>query len=144
MPDTRISRDSAWRSPTGQRNFASFKGRLTSMRHPLYRRLQQLEESSFRALKHLEWRDKEADKAKATERIRLFLRLRSVEQHGGESLAGAWARALEITTGELRRLLTAGIDPIHQYLADRDVYETIQTREAAGTIPGGSMPAISG
>jgi hypothetical protein len=107
------------------------------MRHPLCRRLQQLEEASARALEHLEWRDKEADQAKVTERIRLFLRLRGVEQQGDESLAGAWARALEITAGELRRLLTAGIDPIHQYLADRGVYETIQTREAAGTIPGG-------
>ena len=107
------------------------------MRHPLYRRLHQLEEASSRALAHLEWRDREADQAKATERIRLFLRLCGIEQQGDECLGGAWARALEITVGELRRLLAAGIDPIHQYLADNDVYETIQTREAAETIPGG-------
>ena len=107
------------------------------MRQPLYRRLHQLEEASARVFKQLEWRDAEGAKAKVGEKVMLFLRLRGVEQHGDKSLAGAWARALEITSSELRRLLNSGIDPIHQYFTDKGIYEAIQTRKAAGTIPGG-------
>jgi hypothetical protein len=108
------------------------------MRQPLYRRLQLLEAASARALKQLEWRDEEAGQAKVREKINLFLRLRGVEQLRDESVADAWARALEISSRELRRLLTAGIDPIHQYFTDRGIYGAIETRKAAGTIPGGA------
>ena len=46
------------------------------------------------------------------------------------------ARALEISPRELRRLFELGTDPMHQYLADRGIYEAIQTRKAAGAVPG--------
>jgi hypothetical protein len=47
---------------TGSFIKADWEGELLAwgMRHPLYRRLQQLEEASARALEHHEWRDKEA------------------------------------------------------------------------------------
>jgi len=106
------------------------------MRQTLYKRLQQLEEVSARARKQTESRDKETGNAKFISKARLFLSLLGVEQPE-ESLAGALCRALEIDCTELQRLLRAGIDPIHQYFTDKGVYEQLQTREAAGTIPGG-------
>ena len=107
------------------------------MRQTLYKRLQQLEEVSARARKQTESRDTEAGNAKFISKARLFLSLLGVEQQSKESLAEALCRALEIDCTELRRLLRAGIDPIHQYFTDKGVYEQLQTREAAGTIPGG-------
>jgi hypothetical protein len=38
---------------------------------------------------------------------------------------------------ELRRLLAAGIDPIHKYFTDRGVFEVIERRKAAGSWAGG-------
>jgi hypothetical protein len=99
--------------------------------------LQQLEEASARARKQSEWRDHEASNARFREKTRWFLRARGVEQQADESLAGALARALEITGMELRRLLTAGIDPIHKYLTDRGVHEACKAKKAAETMPGG-------
>jgi len=107
------------------------------MRQRLYHRLQELEEASSRARKQREWRDAEADGAKAIRRVELFLRICGIEKGPRESLAEAWARALEITCTELRQLLAAGIDPIHKFLSERGVYEDIETRKAAGTWPGG-------
>ena len=107
------------------------------MRQLVYKRLRKLEEASTRTRRQSEWRNAEANGAKAIQKIKLFLRLRGVEPGPRESLEEAWARSLEITPPDLRRLLEAGVDPIHQYLADRGIYAAIQTRKAAGTVPGG-------
>lgn len=105
------------------------------MRQPVYKRLRKLEEASARTRKQCEGSD--ADSGKALRKVHLFLRLRGVEPGPSESVAEALARALEIIPAELQRLLQAGIDPIHQYFADRGIYEANQTRKAAGTIAGG-------
>ena len=107
------------------------------MRPRLHRRLQQLEEANAQVRKQDEWRDKEADEARIRRRVELFLRICGVERGARESLAEAWARALEITCYELRQLLSAGIDPIHKFLTERGLYEALKTTKAAGTIPGG-------
>ena len=107
------------------------------MRQTLYKRLQQLEEASARARLQSERPNQEASNARVINRIMLFLRLRGVEIQAHESLAVAWARALEIDCGELRRQLGAGIDPIHKYFTDHGVFEEIERRKAAETWPGG-------
>ena len=107
------------------------------MQRTVYKRLQQLEESSARARKQNERPDEEASKARVIGKVMLFLRLRGVEKQAHESLAAAWARALEIDGTELKRLLRAGIDPIHKYFTDHGVFEEIERRKAAGTWPGG-------
>ena len=107
------------------------------MRQTLYKRLQQLEEASTRARQQSERPDQEASKARIINKIMLFLRLRGVEKQAHESLAEAWARALEIDCMELKRLLGAGLDPIHKYFTDHGVFEEIERRKAAGTWPGG-------
>ena len=107
------------------------------MRQTLYKRLQQLEEASAHARKQSERPDEEASRARVISKIMLFLRLRGVERLADESLAEAWCRALEIDCLELRRLLAAGIDPIHKYFTDHGVFEEIERRKAAGTWPGG-------
>ena len=84
------------------------------MRRTLYKRLQQLEEASARTRRQSERPDEEASEARVIKKIMLFLSLRGVEKQAHESLAEAWARALEIDCLELRRLLPAGIDPIHK------------------------------
>ena len=113
------------------------KRRVTSMRQALYKRLQQLEEARAHARRHSERPDEEARRAIVTSKIMLFLRLRGIEKQAHESLAVAWARALEIDCLELRRQLGAGIDPIHKYFTDHGVFEEIERRKAAGTWPGG-------
>jgi hypothetical protein len=107
------------------------------MRRTVYKRLQQLEESSARARKQNERPDEEASKARVIGKVMLFLHLRGVEKQAHESLAEAWARALEIDCLELKRLLGARIDPIHKYFTDHGVFEEIERRKAAGTWPGG-------
>jgi hypothetical protein len=107
------------------------------VRQTLYKRLQQLEEADARARKHRERPDEEASKSRVLNKIMLFLRLRGIERQAHESLAAAWARALEIDCGELRQLLREGIDPIHKYFTDHGVYEHIEKRKAAGTWPDG-------
>lgn len=111
------------------------------MRQILYKRLQQLEEARACARKQSERPDQQASETKILNKIMLFLRLRGVEKQAHESLAVAWARALEIDCMELKRLLRAGIDPIHKYFTDHGIYEEIQKelekRKTAGTIPGG-------
>jgi hypothetical protein len=107
------------------------------VRQTLYKRLQQLEEADARARKHSERPGEEASKARVLNKIMLFLRLRGVEKQAHESLAEALARALEIDCGELKRLLRAGLDPIHKYFTDHGVFEEIERRKAAGTWPGG-------
>ena len=107
------------------------------MRQTLYKRLQQLEEANAHVRRQSERPDEEASNARAINRIILFLRVRGVERQAHESLAVAWARALEIDCGELRRQLGAGIDPIHKYFTDHGVFEEIERRKAAETSPGG-------
>jgi hypothetical protein len=107
------------------------------VRQTLYKRLQQLEEADARARKHSERPDEEASKARVLNKIILFLRLRGVEKQAHETLAEAWACALEIDCLELKRLLGARIDPIHKYSTDHGVFEEIERRKAAGTWPGG-------
>ena len=107
------------------------------MRQTLYRRLQQLEEASAHARKQSERPEQEASKARVIRKIMLFLRLRGVEKQAHESLAEAWCRALEIDCMALKRLLGAGLDPIHKYFTDHGVFEEIERRKAAGTWPGG-------
>ena len=110
------------------------------MRQIMYRRLRQMEEVAH-ARQQREQRNKEADIGKYLKRISIFLRLLGVEKQSHESLAGAWCRALEIDGMELKRLLRAGIDPIHKYYTDHGLYEEIQKelqkRKTAGTMPGG-------
>ena len=110
------------------------------MRQIVYRRLRQMEEVAH-ARQEREQRNKEADTGSFLRKISIFLRLRGVEKQAHESLAVAWARALEIDCMELKRLLGAGIDPIHKYYTDHGIYEEIQKelqkRKTAGTIPGG-------
>jgi hypothetical protein len=108
------------------------------MRHALYKRLRQLEEAGAGALNQLEEREREARSSKLIEKIELFLRERGVEQQGNESVMDALARALEMTSRELRQFLRTGIEPIHQNSTDRGFYERTETREAAGTMPGGA------
>ena len=88
------------------------------MRQTLYKRLQQLEELNAYAHRQSERPDEEASKARVTSKIMLFLRLRGIERQAHESLAVAWARALEVDCAELRRQLGAGIDPIHKYFIE--------------------------
>ena len=107
------------------------------MRQALYKRLQQLEEANAHARRQSERPGEEASKARVVSKIVLFLRLRGIEKQAHESLAVAWARALEIDCGELRRQLGAGIDPIHKYFTDHGVFEEIERKKAAGTWPGG-------
>jgi hypothetical protein len=107
------------------------------MRQTLYKRLHQLEEASARAHKQRDRPDEEAGKERFLKKVKLFLQLRGVERQGHESLAEALCRALEIDSMELRRLLRAGIDPIHKYFTDHGVFAEIERRKAAGTWPGG-------
>lgn len=107
------------------------------MRQTLHKRLQQLEEANAHARRQSERPDEEASGARVTSKIILFLRVRGIEKQAHESLAVAWAHALEIDCLELHRQLGAGIDPIHKYFTDRGVYEEIERRKAAGTWPGG-------
>ena len=107
------------------------------MRQTLYKRLQQLEEASAFARKQSERPDEEASRARVVNKIMLFLRLRGVKKQAHESLAVAWAGALDIDCGELRRQLGAGIDPIHKYFTDHGVFEEIERKKAAGTWPSG-------
>ncbi len=107
------------------------------MRQTLYKRLHQLEEASARTRKQSERPDEEASKARVKRKFMLFLLLRGVEKQAHESLAEASARALEIDCTELKRLLGAGIDPIHKYFTDHGVFEELESRKAAGTWPGG-------
>jgi hydrogenase maturation factor HypE len=71
-------------------------------------------------------------------KIALFLKMRGVKREGTESLAEALARALEISSRELRALLTAGIDPIHKYLSEHGILAEIQATRAARRVAGGS------
>src|SRR5258708_10454878 len=107
------------------------------MRPRLHRRLQQLEEANAQVRKQDEWRDKEADEARIRRRVELFLRICGVERGARESLAEAWARALEITCYELRQLLSAGIDPIHKLLTERRLYEALKKAKTPRTNPRG-------
>jgi hypothetical protein len=107
------------------------------VRQALYRRLQQLEAVSVRARAQLKSSDQEAAQGRARNKINLFLKLRGIERNPMESLADAWARALEIDSRELQRLLRVGVDPIRRYFTDHGVYEEIERRKAAGTWPSG-------
>ena len=129
--------DSVWRSPIGLRSRGSWKCRPLTVRQALYRRLQQLEAASVRARAQLESSDRAAAQERALNQVKLFLKLRGIEQNPMESLAEAWARALEISCGELKRLLRAGLDPIRKYFTEHGVYEEIERRKAAGTWPSG-------
>jgi hypothetical protein len=84
------------------------------MRQTLYKRLRQLEEASIGALNQLKERDSEVRSEKLIEKIELILRECGVEQQSHESMIDALARALEMSTRELRRFLATGIEPIHQ------------------------------
>jgi hypothetical protein len=84
------------------------------MRQRLYHRLQELETQHARAREARGAPDAEEQHARSIRTIRLFLRIRSVEQTPKESLADAWARALEITSRELQQMLQAEIDPIRK------------------------------
>jgi hypothetical protein len=107
------------------------------MRQRLYHRLQDLETQHARALKARGAPDAEAVRESAIRTIRLFLRIRGVEQTPQESLMDAFSRALEMRGTELRQMLMAGIDPIRKYLTEHGVYEEIERRKAAGTWPSG-------
>ena len=88
------------------------------MKQSLYRRLEQLEAVSA----SLQTADRaEAARASVLDKVQLFLRMVGIEKAPEESLAGAWARGLNISAGEPRSLLAAGIDPIRKYLEDRGI-----------------------
>ena len=89
------------------------------MRQRLYQRLQQLEEIRARDHRIAQSRDQDADAEETLDQFRLFLALRGFEQGTNESLAEASARALEISCDQLHEQLEGGIDPIHEYLANR-------------------------
>ena len=107
------------------------------MRQRLYHRLHELEEASARARKQRESRDQQAGRSKVIQKVDLFLRMCGVEPQRNESLAEALARALGITTQELRRSFASGIDPMHRFLEDRGILAEIERRKAAGTWPSG-------
>lgn len=107
------------------------------MRQRLYHRLQQLEVENARVRNVRRWRDEEADQEEARRRVKLFLRIRGIEQEGMESLFDAFARALGISNRELRAQIQSGIDPIKQYFTENGIYEEIERRKAAGTWPSG-------
>ena len=87
-------------------------------------------------------RNEEVELERARERIRSFVRMCGVEQKVQESLAGAWARALEIKPVDLRQLLAAGIDPINTFFAERGGFEALEMRVAASRVAGGSKEEV--
>ena len=107
------------------------------MRQRLYQRLQGLEAHQAVVQAQTDSREREARLAKYLERVRLFMRVCGVEQGPRESLMEAWARALGISSRELRAQIQEGIDPIQKYLRDHGVYEEIARKKAAGTWPSG-------
>ena len=105
------------------------------MRQRLSERLRKLELEDARKAEAS--RDPEADEEQALLKFRFFLEWRGIEPRPDESMAMAYARALEIDYNELQRQLDEGIDPIHKYLVDHGELEDTETEEAAGTSPGG-------
>ena len=107
------------------------------MRQRLYHRLQELEAESARLRVVQDTKAGEARLEDTRRKVEQFLQMRGVEQSPTESLMDAWARALGITSRELRAQLMEGISPIHKWWTDHGVYEEIERRKAAG-ITGGS------
>ena len=104
------------------------------MRPRLYHRLKKLEVESARICSLRGWREQEADLEKARSRVRLFLRIRGVEQNATESMMDAFARAVGVGNRELRSQMLAGIDPIRKYFTDNRIYEEIEREKAAGNM----------
>lgn len=105
------------------------------MRQRLYTRLQQLEAESARLRVVQDAKAGEARLAEARRKVELFLQMRGVEQSRTESLMDAWARALGISSRELRVQLMAGINPTKKWFTDNGIFEEIERRKAAGTWP---------
>ena len=124
----------AWRCRIGRRSFG-LSNRVNQMRPRLYHRLKKLEVESARIRGLRGWREQEADLEKARSRVRLFLRIRGVEQNETESMMDAFARALGVGNRELRSQMLAGIDPIKKWFTEDGVFEEIARRKAAGTWP---------
>jgi len=108
------------------------------MRQSLYRRLKELEAADAQVRIQLESPHQEAVQEAARNKIRLFLKMRGVEQDPRESLMDAWSRALEMRSQEIREMLKKGMCPIRKYFTDHGVHEEIERRKAAGTWPSGS------
>jgi hypothetical protein len=107
------------------------------MRQTLHRRLQLLELQGARVRALREQESRQADVEGTIRRVRLFLRIRGIEQTPAESLMEALAHALEIRPRDLRGQFLAEIDPIYKYFTDHGVFEEIKKRKAAGTWPSG-------
>ena len=103
----------------------------------LHRRLLGLELESARTKAQVALREQNANGFRASDKFRLFLKMRGIEPGPCESIADASARALEITSRELHRLLEQRIDPIHKYFTEHGVFEEVERRKAAGTWPDG-------
>jgi hypothetical protein len=80
-------------------------------------------------------RDPEAGEERVLLKFRYFLEWRGIEPGPNESMAMAYARALEIDYNELNRQFEEGIDPIEKYLADHGELDDIETEKAAGKTP---------
>jgi len=107
------------------------------MQQRLYHRLQRLEAESAWLRSVREETERHADGERTIRKIKLFLRIRGVEQTGMESLVEAFARALGVGTRELRAQMLAGVNPIKKWFTENGVYEEIERRKTAGTWPSG-------
>ncbi len=105
------------------------------MRQRLYHRLGQLEAEHARVRSFRDEAERLANRERAYRKIRLFLRMRGVEQTGMESMFDAFARALGVGTRQLRAQMVVGVDPIKKYFAEAGIYGEIERRKAAGTWP---------
>jgi hypothetical protein len=92
-----------------------------------------LEVDSARAKAQLLCQQRAGEPSAGLKKFMLFLQIRGVEPRPYESIADASARALEISSHELRDLLAQGIDPIHKYFTEHGVFEEIERMKAAGT-----------
>ena len=135
-PGIPISPACAWRCRTGRRSFG-LSNRVNQMRPRLYHRLKKLEVESARIPSLRGWREQEADLEKARSRVRLFLRIRGVEQNATESMMDAFARALGVGNRELRTQLLAGIDPIKKWFTRTEFMRRSKEKKPPGTWPSG-------
>ncbi len=106
------------------------------MQQRLYRRLTHLEgeASHLRSLRAAT--DRQGAGEGTIRSIKLFLRIRGIEQTGTESLFDAFARALGIGNRELRALSLGGVDPIKKWFADNGIFEEIELRKGCRDVAG--------